>query len=57
MLRWHIAATLLKILSKNIYSVKCYDKSKMNVFTSSLLENFPLGLIYFDQFTFACVIP
>ena len=35
---------------ENLYSVKCYDKSNMNVFTLSLWKNFPWGLIYFDQF-------
>ena len=52
MLRGNIAATLLKILWKNLYSVKCYDKSNMNVFTLNLWEKFLLGLIYFDQFTY-----
>ena len=51
MLRRNIAATLLKILWKNLHSVKCYDKSNMNVFTLSQWENFRWGLIYFDQFT------
>ena len=31
MLRGNIAATSLKILKKNLYSVKCYDKSNINV--------------------------
>ena len=50
MVRGNIAATSLKMLRKNLYSVKCYDKLKMNVFTLSLWENFWWGLIYFDQF-------
>ena len=50
MLRRNIAATTLKTLWKNLNSVKCFDKSKMNVFTLSLWENFRCGLIYFDQF-------
>ena len=50
MVRRNIAATLLKMLWKNLYSVKCYDKLNMNVFTLSLWENFWWGLIYFDQF-------
>ena len=50
MMRGNIAATSLKILRKNIYLVKCYDKLNMNVFTLSLWENFWWGLIYFDQF-------
>ena len=50
MLRGNIAAPLLKILWKNLNSVKCYDKSNMNVFTLSQWENFRWGLIYFDQF-------
>ena len=52
MLRGNIAATLLKTLLKNLYSVKCYDKLNMNVLTLSLWENFWWGLIYFDQFIF-----
>ena len=50
MLRKYIAATSLNILLKNLYSVKCYDKSNTNVFTLSQWENFGWGLIYFDQF-------
>ena len=50
MLRRNIAATLLKILLKNLYSVKCYDKLNMDVLTLSLWEKFWWGLIYFDQF-------
>ena len=49
-MRENIASTSLKILLKNLYSVKCYDKSNMNVFT--LWENFQWGLIYFDQFIY-----
>ena len=52
MTRENIAATSLKMLWKNIYSVKCYDKLNMNVFTLSLWENFWWGLIYFDQFIY-----
>ena len=51
MLRENIAATSLKMLLKNLYSVKCYDKLNMNVLTLSLWENFWWGLIYFDQFS------
>ena len=51
MLRGNIAATSLKMLLKNLYTVKCYDKLNMNVLTLSLWENFWWGLIYFDQFT------
>ena len=50
MLRGNIAATSLKFLWNNLYSVKCYDKSNMGVFKLSLWENFRWGLIYFDQF-------
>ena len=50
MLRGNIAATSLKMLLKNLYSVQCYDKLNMNVLTLSLRENFCWGLIYFDQF-------
>ena len=50
MLRRNIAATSLKISWNNLYSVKCYDKSNMNVLALSLWENFQWGLIYFDQF-------
>ena len=52
MLRGNIAATSLKMLLKNLYSVKCYDKLNINVLTLSLWENFWWGLIYFDQFIF-----
>ena len=41
---------LAEDLMKNLNSVKCYDKSNMNVFTLSLWENFWWGLIYFDPF-------
>ena len=51
MLRRNIAAPSLKILWKNLNSVKFYDKSNMNVFSLSQWENFRWGLIYFDQFT------
>ena len=50
MLRGNIASTSLKMLLKNLYSVKCYDKLNMNVLTLSLWENIWWGLIYFDQF-------
>ena len=36
MLRGNIAVTLLKILCNNLFSVKCYDKTNMNVFALSL---------------------
>ena len=36
MLRRNIDANLLKILCKNLYSVKSYDKTNMKVFASSL---------------------
>ena len=52
MLRRNIAATSLKVWWKNLYSVKCYDKSNMDVYTFSLWENFRWGLIYFDQFIY-----
>ena len=50
MLRRNIAATSLKMLCKNLYSVKCYDITRMNVFAIGLWENFNWGLSYFDQF-------
>ena len=50
MLRGNIAATSLKMLLKNLYSVKCYDRLNMNVLTLSLWENLWWGFIYFDQF-------
>ena len=50
MLRGNIAATSLKMLLKNIYSLKCYDKLNINVLTLSLWETIWWGLIYFDQF-------
>ena len=46
MLKRKNAATLLKILSKIFYSIKCYDKTNMNVFTLSLLGNFSWVLTY-----------
>ena len=52
MLRRNIAAPSLKILWKNLNSVKFDDKSNMNVFTLSQWENFRWGLIYFDQFIY-----
>ena len=50
MMRGNIAATTLKMLWKNLYSVKSYNKLNMNVFALSLWENFWWGFIYFDQF-------
>ena len=50
-----VAVSVLKILCKNLYSVKCYDKQ-----TLSLCEKFSWGLTYFDQFMFnsdATIIP
>ena len=52
MLRGNIAATSLKILWKNLFSVNCYDKLNTNVLTLSIWENFRWGLIYFDQFSY-----
>ena len=53
MFRGTIAATSLKILWKNLYLVKCYDNSNMNVLTLSIWEIFRWGLIfYFDQFKY-----
>ena len=52
MMRGNIAATTLKMLWKNLYSVKSYDKLNMNIFALSLWENFWWGLIYFDQFIY-----
>ena len=52
MLRGNIAASSLKMLLKNLYSVKCNDELNMNVLTLSLWENFWWGLIYFDQFIY-----
>ena len=53
MLRGIIAAIIsLKKLSENLFSVKCYDRSNMTVFTFSLWESFRWGLIYFDQFIY-----
>ena len=56
MFRGNIAATSLKIILKNLVSVKFYDKSNMNAFTLSLWENIRWGLIYFDQFYFSVCI-
>ena len=41
---------------ENLFSVKCDDKSNMNVFTLSLWENFRWGLIYFDQSIIVSII-
>ena len=49
MLRRNIAATLLKMLCKNLYLVKCYNKTNQNVFALSLQENFSWGSTYFDK--------
>ena len=51
MLRGNIAANSLKILWTNIHSIKCYDKSNINLFTLCLRVNFWWGLIYFDQYS------
>ena len=53
---WHmervnIAAAWLKILWRNLYSVKFYDKSNINVFSLGLWEILGWGVNYFDQFT------
>ena len=49
-LRRNIAATWLKILCKNLYSVKRYDETNMKVFCISLWEIICLGLTYFNEF-------
>ena len=49
MLRRIIASTLLKVLCKNLYSVKSYN---MEFLSLRLWENFNWGLTYFDQFMF-----
>ena len=46
MLKGNIAANLLTILWKNLYSVLGHNKSHINV---SIWESFQRGLIYFDQ--------
>ena len=52
MLSGNIAATLLKILWKNLYSVKCYAKSNLNVFvfTLSQWEIFSVAQFIFTSF-------
>ena len=52
MLRGNIAATSLKMLLKNLHSVKCFDKLNINVLTLSLWENFWWSFIYFDQINY-----
>ena len=47
MLSGNIAATSLKILRKELYSVKCYAKSNLNVFTIKSMGNFSAGLNLF----------
>ena len=49
-LRRNVPATSMKIFWKNLYWVKWYATSNMNVFTLSIWENFQWGLIYYDQF-------
>ena len=49
MLRRNIAATLLKMLCKNLYLVKCYDITNQNAFALSLRENFSWSSTYFDK--------
>ena len=54
MLRGNIGATSRNILWKYLYSVKCYDKSNMNVFTISVWANLRGGgLNLFCQFIWA----
>ena len=50
MLSENIAPNSLKIICKNRYSVKCYDKANAGVCALSQWENFSWGLTYFDQF-------
>lgn len=50
-------ATSLKILRKNLYSVKSYDQTNMNVFASSLWENFSWGSTYFNEFIYTNLRP
>ena len=47
MMRRNIAATSLKIVCKNLYSVKCYDKTNMKVFALSLWGKNQQGLNLF----------
>ena len=51
-LRRTIAATSLKISCPNLYSVKRYDETNMNVFALSIWEKFSWGLTYFDKFIY-----
>ena len=53
MLSRNVAVTLLKMLCKKLYSVKCYGISNMNVFALGLWENLSWGLTFFDQFMYA----
>ena len=59
MMRRNVAATSLKIVCKNLHSVKFYDKTNMNAFALSLCEKISWGLTYFGQFNSVgrCVIP
>ena len=52
-LRRNIAATSLKILFKNLYSVKKYDKTNIMVFALRQREKCSWGLTYFDQFIYS----
>ena len=48
MLMRNIVPTLLKIICKILYMVKCYDKANMGVCALSVWEIFSWGLTYFD---------
>ena len=49
-MRRNIAAISLKISCKNLFSVKTFDETNINLFALSLLEKVSWGLTYFDEF-------
>ena len=49
-LRRDIAAISLKISCTNLYSVKSYDDTNMNVYALSIWGKISWGLTYFDEF-------
>ena len=50
--RNNIAASSLKISCTNLYSLKSYDETNIEVFALSLWEKMSWDLTYFDEFLF-----
>ena len=53
MMKRDIAANSLKIVFKNLDSVKRYDKNKHEQFCFKSMGKFQLGLTYFGQFSYS----